>query len=222
MISKTVTAIAIGLLGVMLVITAWGWIQIPAGKLIPIHWGISGEANGYAPKEIGLLIAPVIAAALTLLLAVVPHFEPRYTNLRRSSGAYGTVVIGFLAFFTGIHALAVAAALGASFDMGRLVCIGVGILFAVIGNTFGKVRSNFFFGIRTPWTLTSERSWNRTHRVGGWAFVAVGVATALAGFFAPGLVAFIVLMGGLLVAVVGLFVYSYIVWRDDPDRVPRS
>jgi uncharacterized membrane protein len=119
---------------------------------------------------------------------------------------------------TGIHGITVGVAMGASFDVGKLVSIGIGLLFMLMGNTFGKVRSNYMFGIRTPWTLASERSWNRTHRAGGWAFVIVGLATALAGFFLPGAVAFFVLMGGLVVAIGGTFIYSYLVYRDDPDR----
>jgi len=89
----------------------------------------------------------------------------------------------------------------------------------VIGNVLGKVRSNFMFGIRTPWTLTSYRSWNRTHRLGGRLMVALGLvvigATALGLRGEP---LFAIVGGGGGTLVVGVVVYSYLAWRADPDR----
>jgi uncharacterized membrane protein len=53
---------------------------------------------------------------------------------------------------------------------------------AGIGNVLGKLRSNFFVGIRTPWTLSSEHVWDQTHRWAGRLFVgAAAVLAVLAG-----------------------------------------
>lgn len=214
---------AVGVTGLVLLAelatSAWGWATIPAGTLIPTHWGITGEADGFTPKEPGLLLLPAVTFLLALLLVVLPRFEPRRANLARSAGSYRTVVVGFVVFMGAIHLVAVLAAGGVPVDVGRSVTLGIGLFFALIGNQLGKVRSNYLFGIRTPWTLASDLSWNRTHRATGRLWVAGGLALALlalAGASGPVLAGS--LFGWLLVTTLAAVVYSYRVWARDPDR----
>jgi uncharacterized membrane protein len=203
----------------MLVVSAWAWPQIPDGARVPIHWGIDGQPNGWAPKWVALLITPGIAAVLALVLGVIPGIEPRRSNLARSSGFYLMSWAGAIVVLAVVHVVAVSVALGATFDMGRVVPIAVGLLFVGIGNFLPKTRSNFFAGIRTPWTLTSERSWAVTHRIGGIGFVLVGALSVISGAIGlPGAVTVWVLIGGMVVLVPVLLVVSYRVWQADPDR----
>jgi uncharacterized membrane protein len=210
--------ISLGLVAAMFIVSAWAWSQLPPGAQIPIHWGIDGQANGYAPKEVGLLFVPLIAIALTLLFAGIPRIEPRRANLVRSGHAYVSVWIGVLGLLLIVHVITTLAALGHSVAITAWVLGAVGVLFVVIGNVLGKVRSNFFFGIRTPWTLSSDLSWNRTHRLGGRLFVAFGLVMVITGLFGATGLATAVLIGGIIAIVVVLMVYSYMVWRDDPNH----
>ncbi len=203
----------------MLAVSAWAWPQIPADAQVPIHWGLDGQANGWAPKPLALLGLPARTAAIALLLAFAPRVDPRYANVRRSATAYWAITFGALALMGVAHVAAVLAATGRSVDIGLIVSLGVGALFVVVGNFLGKTRSSWIFGIRTPWTLSSERSWTKTHRLGGYLFLVLGLSVIVLAILAPrGPEAFI-LVGGLVVVVPILFVYSYLVWRDDPDRV---
>jgi len=206
----------------MLGVSAWAWPQIPADAEIPVHWGPDGQADGYGPKWLGLLGIPAVAAGVVALLAVIPRIEPRRTNLERSGTAYVAIAITVVAFLTGLHLVAVMAALGSEINTTSVAVIGSGVVFIVIGNFLGKTRSNWFFGIRTPWTLSSDRSWTRTHRLGAWLFVLVGVAILLATATLGPIVGLWVMLGGLLLSVVVLFAYSYVVWRDDPARESRA
>ena len=204
---------------IMLATSAWGWTQIPDDAQIPIHWGLDGQPDGYAPKAIGLLVLPAFGLIVSALLAIVPFVEPRRENLNRSGPAYRAVWLGVLGLLVVLHFAAVLAATGAEVDMAGLVAAAVGAMFVVIGNVLGKVRSNFMFGIRTPWTLTSDRSWDRTHRLGGRLMVALGitlVAATLLGL--RGAPLFAIVGGGAAGLVIGLIVYSYLAWRSDPDR----
>jgi uncharacterized membrane protein len=202
----------------MVLISAWAWPQIPGAAQVPIHWGPDGEIDGYAPKAIGLLMVPAISLALLGLLALVPRIEPRRENLQRSGSAYVAVGITVMAFLAAIHVVVVLVALGNDVDLASIAILGTGAMFVVIGNFLGKTRSNWFFGIRTPWTLSSELSWSRTHRVGGWLFIAVGLLViAGAVILGPELSVWLML-GSLLASVAGLVAYSYVVWRDDPAR----
>lgn len=210
----------------MLALSAWAWPQVPADAQIPVHWGPGGQPDGYGPKWLGLLGLPAVALAVLALLAFLPRFEPRRANLARSSTAYVATGIAALALLGVIHAFAVATALGgavsAEANIIPVVGIGAGLLFIVIGNYLGKTRSSWFFGIRTPWTLSSERSWSRTHRLGGYLFIALGVTMLLAAvLLSPEVFIWLVLIG-VPTSVALLAAYSYFVWRDDPERQASS
>ena len=202
----------------MLALAAWAWPQIPADARIPIHWGPSGEPDGYGDKWLGLLGLPLVGVALLALLALLPRIEPRRANLQRSGTAYVAIAIAAMGLLGGFHAFAVLAALGSEGNIGPVVAIGAGALLVVIGNYLGKTRSNWFFGIRTPWTLASDRSWSRTHRLGGQLFVALGLLTLAVTVLLDPMIATWVMLGGLALAVAWLVAYSYMAWRDDPNR----
>lgn len=202
----------------MLLVSAWAWPQILDGTQVPIHWGVDGQPNGWASKPVALLGLPAMTVGIGLLLAVAPRFDPRYGNVRRSATAYWAIAFGGLALMGVIHVAAVLAATGRTVNIGLVVSLGVGALFVVVGNFLGKTRSSWIFGIRTPWTLSSERSWTKTHRLGGYLFTVLGLAVIVVAVLAPGGPDAFMLLGGMVVVVPLLFVYSYLVWRDDPDR----
>jgi uncharacterized membrane protein len=205
-------------IAVMLVASVVAWVQLPADAQVPIHWNLAGEADGYAPKAVGLLLTPAIAIILTAILAAIPAIEPRRSNLARSGTAYTAITGTAVAFIGLVHLAVVWAALGNSLDIPRLMGAGIGVLFIVIGNFMGKTRSNWFMGVRTPWTLSSELSWTRTHRLAGRLFALVGVLALLVAITGIPELIFGVIGGGTIVTVVVVVVYSYLVWRDDPER----
>jgi uncharacterized membrane protein len=205
----------------MLAATGWAWGQLPPGAPVPIHWGIDGRPDDFAPKEIGLLGVPGVALLVTALLLVAPRLEPRRENLLRSATAYRAAGIAALAPLAVVHVGTVLAAVGHPVDVAALAASGVGALLIVLGNYMGKIRSNFVFGLRTPWTLASERSWARTHRSGGRFMVGLGLAVVLATLVGlRGGALFALLFGGMVALLAVSFVYSYLVWRKDPERRP--
>lgn len=203
---------------VMLAASLLAWGAIPDDARIPIHWNLAGEVDGYAPKAIGLLATPALAVALTGVLAAIPAIDPRRENLARSGPAYVTITSAAILLVAGIHLAIVWAALGNTLDIARVVGIGVGVLFVVIGNFLGKTRSNWFMGIRTPWTLSSELSWTKTHRLAGRLFALVGVLAILVAVVGVPELMLAIVLGGSLVLVAVVVAYSYLVWRDDPER----
>jgi len=211
---------AIGI-GAMVVLGAWAWLGLPADAQVPIHWGADGQPNGYAPKTIGLFLVPLITAGVAAVFWVIPVVEPRRANFEKSGKPYGAIWLGTVCLMAVIQVLVVAVALGAEVDTTLVVLVGVGALFVVIGNYLPKVRSNYLMGIRTPWTLTSDLSWDRTHRVGGRLFVIEGIAFILLGLLRPGATVLLVtLVGGIAVMLVFVFAYSYRVWKSDPAKRP--
>ena len=102
--------------------------------------------------------------------------------------------------------------------MPQLVSGGVSILLIAIGNMLGKARPNWFFGIRTPWTLSSDLAWDKTHRVTGRLMVIGGLVMLAAVVLLPVKFAFLILLIGAIGPAAFGIVYSYIVWKSDPDR----
>jgi uncharacterized membrane protein len=215
---KPALLISMAIVALMFALALWAWAQLEPGASIPVHWGVDGQADRYGGKIEGLLLLPLITLAIAVMFAVIPRIEPRRLNLQQSSTAYTWIWIAVVGFMAGIHVVAVAAALGKPVNMSLVMSIGLGLMYGVIGLVLPRVESNYHVGIRTPWTLTSELSWRRTHRLSGWLFVALGASTALSTLAGdPDMTLAIGVGGALLVAGVSV-VYSYFVWRGDPEK----
>ena len=190
---------------------------MPAGSELPVHWSLDGTADRFMNKWAAIFLMPMIATGILALLAFLPLIEPRKDHLLRSQGALNTIVLAAIGLMLLVHCLMLAEGLGHALDVPRLLTAGIGVLLILIGNVFGKIRSTFFLGTRTPWTLSSERSWAKTHRLGGFLFVALGVSLligVIAGLSPATLISW--LLTGIFSVVIGLIVYSYFVWRSDP------
>ena len=187
----------------MILFAGWAWVQIPTGARLPVHWGVDGQPDSYGSKLEALFLVPLITALLVPIFYYLPNIDPRRLNLAQSIKAFRITWGGLLLVMAVV-------------DIGLIVPIMVGVMFVAIGNYMGKIRSNYMFGIRTPWTLTSELSWNKTHRLGGKIFMLIGVFLMVTGFLTPQAWWFYVLIGSILLMVVFLFAYSYLVWKQDP------
>lgn len=192
----------------------WAWRQLPVDARIPSHWNGAGQIDGYGGRDF-LFLFPGFMLGMTLLFL----FVPRRTHLLLSSRAYQAVWLAVILAFAGLQIFLIRAAFGEALSVEKWIGGGMGALFLVIGNFLGKVRSNFMFGVRTPWTLSSELSWNKTHRLAGWTFVGLGLALlscALLRWFEGHL--HWVIIGGVIALLAIVLPYSYFIWRSDPDK----
>jgi uncharacterized membrane protein len=208
--------VQLGLIAAMFIAAALAWPYAP--ERMPTHWNLQGEVDGYGGKFAGLLLVPLMALGLYALLLVLPRLDPGYVNYRTFAGAYNLIRITLVVFMAALYAVTVAAGLGAGVDVGMVVSLGVGALLVVLGNVLGKIRPNWFVGVRTPWTLSSKLSWNKTHRLAGWLFIVLGPLLAVSGIARSSwLLVATLAAGGAGLA--WLVVYSYLVYRTDPDRM---
>lgn len=215
-------AAAAGLVAVIAGFSAWGWLATPAGADIPVHWDATGAPDRYGGKAEAFLLTPAIAVALSLILLAAPHIDPRGRNLARSGAVLNTVWLGTLAVLAAAQAGIALTAAGVFTPEGGAIPLLVGLsacaLMIGLGNVLGKARPNWFVGVRTPWTLSSDRSWDAAHRWAGRGFVASGLLGGAAILLAPIEAGFAVFTGAVLVTAAGAVVLSYFVWRSDPDR----
>ena len=180
---------------------------------VPMHWGFDGEINRYGSKnELWLMAA--LGPLFALLFQFLPRLDPRkrnYEKFQKYYDAFGVVITAFVTVTMGI-ALVEAFRPG-TVSMGRVVSALVGLLFLFVGNLMGKIKPNFFMGIRTPWTISDPDVWNRAHRLGGGLFFLTGLVTLASAVLLPEPVTFGVLMGGTLVTALLPTVMSYLWYR---------
>lgn len=209
--------VQLGIIAAMFITAAVRWSSVP--DRLPIHWSTSGEVDGYGGKFVGLLLLPLITLGIYVVFAAIPRLDPARANYASFRGVYTalkTVLIAYMGFVYLVMNLAINNEDGIPVD--SLMVGSMAVLLFGIGLVLGKVRPNYFVGIRTPWTLTSKRSWVKTHRVGGWVFIAAGIATGIGAIFS-GTVALIAMAVVLVPGIIYLTVYSYRVWKSDPDKV---
>ncbi len=192
--------------------------KLPA--TVPTHWDMSGHANGWSSRLWGVLMLPLFLLGLAVLVRILPVIDPRGRNYAKFGGAFEAIIISIMLFMLGMHVVVLRSQLGYPVAMQRLLPFGVGILFVVVGNLLPRARPNWFVGIKTPWTLSSDRVWEKTHRLGGHVFVAGGLLLVLAGFLAPQWAHFL-MFAVILACSAGAFVYSYVEWRREQSTAPR-
>lgn len=207
-------------------ITLWTGGHLPAEN-IPVHWNAEGLPDRFADRDEALLLLwllPGIAVLNTLIFSLLPHLEPMRDNLFKSRKAYNAVWITTMVLFLGIHAgicyMTVQANGGDAEpnEFVRFVIAGTGALFMIMGNYLPKTRQNWFLGIRTPWTLSSEYTWEKTHRLAGRLFFVAGFVSIIGAFILNGpSLAFMVAGAGVSSALISV-AYSFLVYRKAPDK----
>ncbi|HSA54140.1 MAG TPA: DUF1648 domain-containing protein [Gemmatimonadaceae bacterium] len=188
------------------------WPRLP--EQMVTHWNVRGEPDGYSSRFMGAFMLPVFTLGIWLLLLAVPHIDPRRANIEKFRDTYETLIIAVVGLLTLLHGAVVGAALGWPIAISRLAPFAVGAMLVILGNLLPRFRSNFFMGIRTPWTLSSETVWMKTHRVGGYLIVAAGLLL-IASAFVRSTVFSYVAIGATAAAALTTLVYSYLVWRAE-------
>jgi uncharacterized membrane protein len=225
MIAKGLIASAI-FIAVMAGLSAWGWLATPTGAEFPVHWNAAGEPDRYGGKLEAFALLPGLAIVMSAIFAAAPLIDPRGRNLAQSGSVLLTVWIGTLGVLAAGQAALTLVAVGVIAPEGqlapRLVLLSVCALLVVLGNALGKARPNWFVGVRTPWTLSSDKAWDVTHRWAGRGFVASGLLGGAAIALAPVPAGLTVFFALIAVTAVGSIALSFLVWRSDPDRETYS
>ena len=183
---------------------------------VPTNWNMAGEAQGSSSRFLGAWLLPLMMAVILIILRLVPHIDPRRANFEKFKGAYEAIVILTMAFMLGLHLMLLALATGSQVPVARVIPGAVGAFFIAIGILLPRAHPNWFIGIRTPWTLTSDVAWEKTHKFGGTLFIATGILTVLAALVAPRTATWVLIAAGT-VTVISVVAYSFIVWKREKE-----
>lgn len=195
------------------------YAQLP--PRVATHWGWSGQPDGYSSRLLAVVLLPLVIVAMRALLSVLPRIDPRGENYEKFAGTYWLIFNGVIVFMGVMHLAVLAYGLGAPVRMDRVAAAGVGVLLIVVGNYLTRVEPNWFIGIRTPWTLSSDAVWRRTHRAGGWILAAGGTIIVLT-LFVPAWAALPLMIGTIALVSVVPVVLSYLLWRREREMASRG
>jgi len=178
------------------------------------HWNTANQVDGYISRFWGAFLMPVISVGMLLLFLVIPQIDPLRANIARFRGYFNAFIALMVGFMVYMHILTILWNLGYDqFNMGTAMLPALGLIFVFAGVMMRQAKRNFFIGIRTPWTLSSDHVWDETHRLGSILFIASGILALLGAFFPDYAIWFI------LVPVLGstlfLLVYSYLLYQRE-------
>ena len=210
--SKTAYACSWLLVAGSLLAGLYFYPQLP--QMMTAHWSAAVVANGAIPLFWGVATMPLICAAIIGIFWLIPKIDPLHRNIAEFRSEYNIVLVVLVLALTVIQFALLAYNLGIAFDMRDVLWPTIGVLFFVIGTVLPATRRNWFFGIRTPWTVSSDVVWQKTHRLGGILFQIVGVIGILELFVpaADAQYAMPIFFAPLAIAIVWTVAYSYVVF----------
>jgi len=190
---------------------AYLYSQMP--ERMASHWGSSGSVNGYMPKLWGLFLMPIISIILFLAFLVIPKIDPLKENIAKFRSYFDLFILLIFGFLFYLYLLTIAWNLGYRFNIIQLMAPAFGLLIYYAGVLIENSKQNWFIGIRTPWTLSSEKVWNKTNRQAGKLFKAAGVIAVLGAVFPQYAIA-LILVSVILAAIYPL-AYSYLEYQRE-------
>lgn len=206
--TKSALLVSFAFILATLTITLALWSRLP--EQVPTHWDINGNVNGTMSPGGFLGFFLGLSSLLAVLLFALPKMSPKGFEVQEWRPVYNLITVVVIGMFSAIHVAVVLGAAGGTFDMGKVVIAVVLAGLGVMGNLLGKVKKNFWVGVRTPWTLASDQVWTATHRLAARLMFAggiIGAVAILAGL--PPAVVFTAVMALILYPVA----YSYLAYR---------
>lgn len=201
--------VGIGLVILSALASVFAYPEMPAR--MATHWNAAGEIDGRTPRLVALATFPALSAVMLALFAVLPRVDPLGENVEKFRSEYDTFLVLLLAFLTYVQLLVLGANAGYEFEIVQALAPGIGALFYYVGVLMEHAEQNWFVGIRTPWTLSSEEVWNRTHERAAPLFKLAGVIAVLAALV-PSYAELLIVAP---IGAVALYttVYSYVAYR---------
>ncbi len=175
------------------------------GKM-PTHWNSKGVVDGYSSKALGLFLMPSILVFIWLLFYFIPKVAVYKNHFKQHEKEYNSFKVIIALFLFILYIVTILATKGYKFNMNYVVMTMVAFLFYFIGTILPNIKRNYFFGIRTPWALSSDKVWNATHIMGGKIFKAFALLFLITMFLPKGIW---IMLSGLLLGIIYLFYYSY-------------
>lgn len=210
---KTRTTFILVVLLSLALMAAGTFLHARMGSALVTHWNAQGQPDGTSSTFTAIYFLPLMLLGTTLFILALPLIDPLRKNIETFRGTLNTFVLVMAVFMAYLYGLTLAWNLGYHFNMNQMLVPAMGLLFYFVGDLLKHAHRNWFIGIRTPWTLSSDTVWDKTHQRGAVLFKAAGL-TALLGIFFPNLSIFFLLVPVLCVSLYTL-IYSYVLYQKE-------
>lgn len=203
--------IIFGIIIITFAIGIYYYPQMP--EKLASHWNSQGQVDGYTSKFWGLFLMPIISVGMLLLFILIPRIDPLKSNIQQFRKYFDGFVVLIMVFLFYLYLLTIFWNSGYTFNMITFLSPAFAILFYYSGILIENAKRNWFIGIRTPWTMSSDKVWDRTHKIGGKLFKIAGVVTLLAIFFET--YAIYIIVVPLIMVSIYTVVYSYFEYQKE-------
>jgi len=192
---------------------------------VPLHWNVYGQVDSWGSRLQGAIIGPAILTGIYLLFLLIPLIDPKKEKYDQFAKTYLAIRLLLMLVIFGVFLIAALAGLGYKVRIEVWIPVLIGLLFIFLGNYMGKIKSNWFIGIRTPWTLSNDEVWDKTHRLGGKLFMLLGLFMLTAPIL-PGQFIFLGMIILIIVLTAVTTIYSYVLFKkykkNEPGIAERS
>lgn len=212
MSTKLTTILVLILIAAAVLAGALFWDQLP--ESMASHWNENDQVDGYMSKFWGVWMMPLMVLGMFGIFLLVPVIDPLKANIAKFRNIFNLFILLITAFMLYIHGLTLAWNLGYEFRMSSAMLPFMGILFVFMGYMLRQAKRNWFIGIRTPWTLSSDTVWDKTHQLGSVLFIASGVLAFLGAFFG-GTIALYLTLIPMLGSALFVVIYSFVLYQRE-------
>ena len=199
--------IALGLIIIALIIGIYAYPQMP--DKVASHWNTAGEVDGYMNKFWGIFLMPIVMLGVFLLMTFFPYIDPLKKNVKKFRKYYDGFILVLTIFLLYVYLLTIIWNLGYRFMLSNSMMPALAILWYYIGILLENAKRNWFIGIRTPWTLSSDKVWKKTHELGAKMYKASAIIALIGLFIAP----FWMAVVPPVISAIILIIYSYVIYK---------
>ncbi len=183
------------------------WDKLPDS--VPVHFGPTGEADGFASRGVAVFVMPLFLLAIHWLCTLATAADPKNKNIDKKALGLVLWICPMISLL--VNGVVYVTALGIAINILMVFGLFLGCLFVVIGNYMPKCRQSYTLGIKLPWTLNDEDNWNRTHRFAGRLWTVGGLVVIITAFLGNAFA--YIFLGIILVMVLIPTVYSYRLYK---------
>jgi uncharacterized membrane protein len=202
------------LIGIPFIYAAYLYPSLP--EIIPTHFNIKGEADGFGGKGsiyLGPSIMGMASLFTYLFLTYIKKIDPKRSE-QMEDGLFQKFGFFTVLFLTALSMVILYATTHQGISIEKLLFPLMGLAFAGMGLYIAKLKQNYFAGFKLPWTLDNVDNWNATHKIAGKVWLYGGIIQFFAGLAFSSVASFVIFFIAMVVMVLVPTVYSYRMFKN--------
>ena len=202
------------LIGIPFIYAAYLYPSLP--EIIPTHFNIKGEADGFGGKD-SIYLGPSIMGIASLFtyffLTYIKKIDPKRSE-QMEDGLFQKFGFFTVLFLSALSMVILYATSHQGISIEKLLFPLMGLAFAGMGLYMPNIKQNYFAGFKLPWTLDNVDNWNATHKIAGKVWLYGGIIQFVAGIIFSSVTSFVIFFIVMVVMVLVPTIYSYRMFKN--------